>query len=261
MLNLKQFLLLGRKDVLMVSPDTSLYETLMIMAEHDIGAVPVTQKGKLVGIFSERDFARNAASLKEVSMKLPIRIFMTRKVRCVGTENSIEECMAIMTAHRVRHLPILEDKKIIGIITIGDVVKQMLEEQKFILRKVLDSIEDGKNTIRSNITYNIEQNVLPLVKELAGKHLDDSSAFSLLEGYLRNISSQYYRKLVSPEFNFTPSEISVIKLIKANYREKEISDALNISISTVKKHKHAIRKKLGIINKPGNISSHLDRIS
>lgn len=260
MLTLKEFLLVKRKNVWTVPPDTTLQDTLKLMAEKDIGAVPVIEKGKLVGIFSERDFARNSTVMKQLSMKLPISKFMTKKVRYVSQKNSMEDCMAIMTTHRVRHLPILEDNNIIGIITIGDVVKHVIQEQKFILRKVLDTIEEGKNNLRMNITFNVEQNILPLVKALDKRHPDDSSTFHLLEEHLNEISSDYYRKLVSTKYNFTPTEISIIKLIKANYREKEISEALNISISTVKKHKYAIRGKLGIRNKSGNISSHLDRI-
>ncbi len=260
MFSLKEFLLAKGKKVWGVSPDTTLHETLKVMAEKDIGAVPVIEKGKIVGIFSERDFARNAASIKQLTMKLPIRKFMTKKVRFVGPQNSMEDCMDIMTTHRVRHLPILEDHKIIGIITIGDVVKHLIEEQKFILRKVLDAIEEGKENLRTNIRFNIEHNILPLVKELEKKHSDGTVSFRLLEQHLDQISSEFLKKLASSKYNFTPAEISVIKLLKANYREKEISEFLNISISTVKKHKYAIRGKLGIRNKSGNILSYLDRM-
>jgi CBS domain-containing protein len=260
MFTLKTFLLDKKKSVWTVLPDTSLYDTLKIMDEKNIGAVPVvTGEGKLIGIFSERDFARKATSVKQLSMKLPIRRFMTQKVRSVISQNTMEDCMSIMTTYRVRHLPILEKNKIIGIITIGDVVKHTIREQKFILRKVLDSIEEGKNNLRMNIRFNVEQNILPLTNILAKKYSSDSS-FRLLEEHLNQISSEYYRKLVTSKFNFTPTEISVIKLIKANYREKEISETLNISISTVKKHKYAIRGKLGIRNKSGNITTHLDLI-
>jgi len=261
MFTLKEFLLAKRKEVWTVSPDTTLQKTLKFMSKKNIGAVPVTEKGKLIGIFSERDFARKATSMKQLPMKLPIRKFMTKKVFSLSQKNSMEDCMSIMTTHRVRHLPILEDHFIIGIITIGDVVKHVIQEQKFILRKVLDSIEEGKNNLRMNITFNVEQNILPLVRMLAKRHSDDPSSFRLLEEHLNKISSEYYRNLVSAKFKFTPTEISIIKLIKANYREKEISDVLNISISTVKKHKYAIRGKLGIRNKSGNISSHLNRIA
>ncbi len=260
MFTLKEFLLAKGKEVWGVSPNATVHETLKVMAEKDIGAVPVTEKGKIIGIFSERDFARIASSLKQFDLKLPIRRYMTKKVLHVSPNNSMEDCMNIMTTHRIRHLPILEDDKIIGIVTIGDVVKHLLQEQKFILTKVLDAIEEGKNNLRTNVRFNIEHNVLPLVRELARKHPEDSPPFHLLEEHLNKISSEFYRKLVSADFNFTPTEISIIKLIKANYREKEISEFLNISISTVKKHKYAIRGKLGIRHKSGNILSHLDGI-
>ena len=260
MFTLKTYLLEKKKTVWTVPPDTSLYSTLKIMNEKNIGAVPVvTGSGKLMGIFSERDFARKAASLKQLSMNQPVQKFMTRKVRYVTSDNTMEDCMSIMTSYRIRHLPILAGGKILGIITIGDVVKHTIQEQKFVLRKVLDSIEEGKNNLRMSIQFNVEQNILPLVRTLSRKYAGDSS-FRLLDEHLRQISSEYFKKLVTSSFNFTPTEISIIKLLKANYREKEISEALNISVSTVKKHKYAIRGKLGIRNKTGNITGYLDLV-
>jgi CBS domain-containing protein/DNA-binding CsgD family transcriptional regulator len=262
MLTLKEFLAAKKREIWTVSSDTTLYKTLKFMAKKNIGAVPVTEKGKLVGIFSERDLVRKVTSLKQIllSMNLPIKKLMTKKVHYLSPKNTVESCMNIMTSRRVRHLPILEKNKIIGIITIGDVVKHTIQEQKFILHKVLDSIEEGKNNLRTNIQFNLEQNVLPLLKTLAQKHPHDSYSFRLLEEQLNNISSEYYKKLISSKFNFTPAEISIIKLIKAHYREKEIAETLSISVSTVKKHKYAIRGKLGIRNKTGNIINYLNRI-
>lgn len=260
MFTIKQFLLGREKEVWSVSPSTTLYKALQLMAEKAIGAVPVMESEKIIGIFSERDFARNSVSMERVCLDQPVNKYMTKKVRQVTPRNSMEECMAIMTMHHVRHLPILENNRLVGIITIGDVVKHVIKEQKFVLRKVLDSVEEGKNTLRTDITFNIEQNILPLVKQLTKRYPRDAASFRLLEEHLDQIASEYYRKLASSEFNFTPTEISVIKLIKTNCREKEISEALGISVSTVKKHKYSIRGKLGIRNKSGNISTHLDRI-
>lgn len=258
---LKPFLITRKEAVWCVSPDTTLKKTLVFMAEKDVGAVLVVENGQMVGIFSERDFARKAATMKQVPMHHPIREFMTKKrLRSVSPENTMEECMAIMTKHHVRHLPIIEHDKIVGIITIGDVVKHIIREEKYVLRKVLDSIEEGKKVLRMDIALNIEQNIMPLVKQLAHNRPHDSATFRLLEAHLGNIASDYYRKLVTSKFNFTPTEICIIKLIKANYREKEISEALGISISTVKKHKYAIRGKLGVRNKSGNITAYLEQI-
>jgi len=260
MFTLKTFILENKKNVWTIPPDTNLYDALKMMKERNIGALPVVNRqGRLTGIFSERDFARKAASLKQWTMKIPVRNFMTKKVRYVTSDNTMEDCMAIMTAYRIRHLPILEHGAIIGIVTIGDVVKHTVQEQKFVLRKVLDSIEEGKDHLRMSIKFNVEQNILPLVKQLARRYSGDP-AVRLLEEQLRHIASEYYRKLAASKFNFTPTEISIIKLIKANYREKEISEALNISVSTVKKHKYAIRGKLGIRNRSGNINAYLDQI-
>lgn len=260
MFTLKEFLLAKSKEVWGVQADATLGEALRLMAEKGVGAVPVMEGGKIVGIFSERDLARKASSMKQLSMEIPIKEFTTKKVRCVQPHTSMEECMAIMTTQRVRHLPIMENGELVGIITIGDAVKHTIQEQKFILRKVLDSIEEGKNALRTNVAFNVEQYILPLVRQLFKKHPHDHAAFRLLEKQLKEVSSESYRKLVSSRYNFTPAEISVIKLIRANYREKEISEALNISLSTVKKHKYAIRGKLGIRNQSGNISGYLDHV-
>jgi len=260
MFTLKTYLLDKEKDVWTIPPDTNLCDALRILKEKNIGALPVVNgKGRLIGIFSERDFARKAVSIKQLALNIPVRNVMTKKVRYVTADNTMEDCMSIMTAYRIRHLPILEDGAIIGIVTIGDVVKHTIQEQKFVLRKVLDSVEEGKDNLRMSIKFNVEQNILPLVKLLARKYNSDSS-FRLLEEHLRQITSEYYRKLVTSNFHFTPTEISIIKLIKANYREKEISESLNISLSTVKKHKYAIRGKLGIRNQSGNITGYLDLV-
>jgi len=260
MLTLKTFLLEKKKTVWTIPPDTNLCDALKLMKEKNIGALPVVNRqGRLAGIFSERDFARKAASMKQLTMKIPVRNFMTKKVRFVTSDNTMEDCMSIMTTYRIRHLPILENGAIIGIVTIGDVVKHTIQEQKFVLRKVLDSIEEGKDNLRMSIRFNVEQNILPLVNLLARRYSGDSS-IRLLDEHLRQIASDYYRKLSTSKYNFTPTEISIIKLIKANYREKEISETLNISVSTVKKHKYAIRGKLGIRNQSGNINGHLDLI-
>lgn len=258
MFTLKEFLLAKRKEVWGVPPQATLYDALKLMAEKEVGAVPVVDRGKIIGIFSERDLARKAVCAGKLSLTLPVRKFMTKKVLYVHPRTSMDECMSLMTMHRVRHLPILEDGSIVGIITIGDAVKHTIQEQKFILRKVLDSIEEGKSALRTNVTFNVEQNILPLVRKLIRQHPRAAATLRLIEDRLRDISSDSYRSLVSAKFNFTPAEISVIRLLKANYREKEIADELNISLSTVKKHKYAIRGKLGIRNASGNIVSHLE---
>lgn len=228
------------------------------MAEKCIGALPVVEQDKVVGIFSERDFARNAVHMRRLSLKVPVKEMMTKKVRFVCPQNTMEECMAIMTEHRVRHLPILDHDRLLGIVTIGDAVKHVIQEQKLILQKVLESVEEGKKSLRMNVAFNVEQNILPLVDRLARSSSKESMTLQLLREHLKHVSTDYYRKIVSAKFNFSPTEISVVKLIKSGLREKEIADMLGISLSTVKKHKYSIRGKLGIRNSAGSILSHLN---
>ena len=116
-----------------VTPGTTVYDTLKLMAEHGIGAVVVLEEGRLVGIFSERDYARQVILKGRTSKDTPVRDVMVSRVVFVRPEQSIEECMALMTDKRVRHLPVIEGKKIIGIVSIGDLVKSIIGNQKFVI--------------------------------------------------------------------------------------------------------------------------------
>jgi CBS domain-containing protein len=121
-----------------VTPTTRLYEALKLMAEKDIGALLVLDEGKIVGIISERDYARKVILEGKNSMIVPIEEIMTRDVLTITPSYTLEECMALMTDKHVRHLPVLDDEQITGLISIGDVVKEMISEQKF----VIDQLEN-----------------------------------------------------------------------------------------------------------------------
>ena len=117
-----------------VSPEQSVLRALEIMAEIDVGALLVLDGERLAGVFSERDYARKVILQGKASRTTPVSEVMTGKVIYVTPDRTIEECMAIMTEKHIRHLPILdENKKVIGIISIGDVVKEMVSHQKFII--------------------------------------------------------------------------------------------------------------------------------
>lgn len=121
-------------DVWAVSPDTSVFEALQLMADKNIGAVLVVEKGKLVGIFSERDYARKVILKGKTSRDTRVREIMTPEVVCMKPEQSIEECMGVMTQRRIRHTPVLnENGSVTGVISIGDVVKAIISEQEFII--------------------------------------------------------------------------------------------------------------------------------
>jgi CBS domain-containing protein len=122
--------------LLSIAPDTSVYDALVLMAEKDVGALVVLDGDRLAGIFSERDYARKIILHGKASRETPVSEIMTAKVVCVKPNNTTDECMALMTGRRVRHLPVLSDKKVIGVISIGDVVKEMISEQQFIIEQL-----------------------------------------------------------------------------------------------------------------------------
>ncbi len=119
-----------------IGPDESVYDALELMAEKDIGALLVMEGDELAGIFSERDYARKVALKGKLSKETPLREIMTSRVVCVHQHQSIEECMALMTEYHVRHLPVLEGEKLVGVISIGDVVKEIISEQKFVIEQL-----------------------------------------------------------------------------------------------------------------------------
>ncbi len=116
-----------------VAPDDSVFKALEVMAEHDIGAVLVMEGEKLCGILSERDYARKVILLGRASRHTPVKAIMTSNVMTVGPEEGIEQCMAMMTQKHIRHLPVVEGDKVIGVVSIGDVVKAVIEDQAFLL--------------------------------------------------------------------------------------------------------------------------------
>jgi len=130
MLTVRQ--LLGGKsgEVWTISPKASVYEALQLMADKNVGALPVVETGELVGIFSERDYARKVILKGKSSRETAVGELMSHPVFCVGPEQTIEGCMALMTEKRVRHLPVLEDNALAGIVSIGDVLKAIISQQK-----------------------------------------------------------------------------------------------------------------------------------
>lgn len=136
MKTVQQLLETKRHGVVSVSPDSTVLDALRVMAEREIGAVLVTDDGHLVGIFSERDYARKVVLQGKASKDTPVREIMTDKVVCVRPTQTIEDCMNLMTDKRIRHLPVLDSKKVVGVISIGDVVKEMLSEQAYLIQQL-----------------------------------------------------------------------------------------------------------------------------
>jgi CBS domain-containing protein len=115
-----------------IGPDDSVLDALERMAEKEIGALVVTEtSGEIVGLLSERDYARKVVLLGRVSRETPTRDIMTAEVVCVSPEQSVDTCMALMTQKKFRHLPVVKDERLVGIISIGDVVKAIIDDQQF----------------------------------------------------------------------------------------------------------------------------------
>ena len=124
------------QNIWSISPDALIIDALKLMAEKGVGALVVLEAGQVVGIISERDYARKVSLQGKSSKTTPVREIMTQKVVYVRPEQSIEDCMALMTDKRIRHLPVLADGQLIGVISIGDVVKAVISEQEFIIAQL-----------------------------------------------------------------------------------------------------------------------------
>jgi CBS domain-containing protein len=132
----KQLLESKGHDVWSVSPDTSVLEAIKKMADKRIGALLVLDRGKPVGIVSERDYARKVILQGRSSQETPVKDIMTTRVVCARPDLNVEECMAIMTDKRIRHLPVMEGDEVLGMISIGDLVKAIIAEQQFLINQL-----------------------------------------------------------------------------------------------------------------------------
>lgn len=128
-----------------VAPESWIYEALRLMDEKNIGAVLVLEDDNLCGIFSERDYARKVVLKGKTSRATRVRDAMTSRVACVRLDNSIEECMAVMTDRRIRHLPVLDEaNRLVGVISIGDVVQAKISEQQFLIEQLESYISGSR---------------------------------------------------------------------------------------------------------------------
>jgi len=119
-----------------IAPTASVFDAVKLMAEKNIGALLVIEGGKIAGIVTERDYARKIVLLAKSSKETPVRDIMTSQVMYVRSQQTSDECMALMTENRVRHLPVMDQGKLIGLVSIGDLVKDVIAEQKFLIEQL-----------------------------------------------------------------------------------------------------------------------------
>lgn len=131
MLTVRELLAKKGDEVWSVSPDATVYDALQVMAARNVGAVLVLDGTELAGILSERDYARQVILKGKASRDTPVREIMTTRLVCVTPERTIEDCMALMTDRRIRHLPVLQGRTLVGVLSIGDVVKAVISEKQF----------------------------------------------------------------------------------------------------------------------------------
>jgi CBS domain-containing protein len=126
-----------------ITPEATVFEAIKLMADKNIGALLVVSGDELLGVFSERDYTRKIALQGKTSKETRVREILSDKVISVTPRDSIEECMRLMTEHRVRHLPVLDDKKIVGIVSIGDLVNWIISSQDATIAQMEQYISGG----------------------------------------------------------------------------------------------------------------------
>lgn len=129
----RDLLIQKSRQLFSVAPEATVYRAIELMAEARVGALLVLDAGKLLGIISERDYARKVILVGRSSQETRVDAIMTREVITVDVDTSLQECMQLMTTHRIRHLPVVEQDHVIGIVSIGDVVRETLAQQSHAL--------------------------------------------------------------------------------------------------------------------------------
>lgn len=133
----------GSREIWSISPDATVFEALQVLAEKNIGALLVMTGDKVDGIMSERDCVRKIDLAGKRSRDMTVREIMTTQVLYLDIKQSLEECMAIMTEHKVRHLPVLENQRLVGMVSIGDVLKEIVSDQQYMIEQLSRYINGG----------------------------------------------------------------------------------------------------------------------
>ncbi|HEU5099999.1 MAG TPA: CBS domain-containing protein [Roseiflexaceae bacterium] len=144
MTNVQRLLQHKGHTVWSIAPDASVFEAVQLMAEKGVGALMVVDRNELVGVISERDYAREIVLKDRVSRDTPVGAIMTHRVLYVRPQQTLEECMALMTEKNLRHLPVLDDRRLVGVISMRDVVKELIAEKEFLIEQLENYITDRR---------------------------------------------------------------------------------------------------------------------
>ena len=136
MQNIRQLLEKKGSEIFTIDPNSSVLDAIKSMADHHIGSLIVMQNERLIGIITERDYSRNVVLKGKSSANTAVKDIMTKSVLCTKPDQTVEEAMALMTDKRLRHLPVVENGNVLGIISIGDLVKTIISEQKHIIEQL-----------------------------------------------------------------------------------------------------------------------------
>ena len=140
----KQILDRKGRDVFSVGTDATVHQALQMMADNNIGALVVVEDGHVVGIFSERDYARRLEFCTDSCMEIKVRDVMTEEIYFARQDTSIEEAMSIVTQTRCRHLPVMDGEQMVGMVSIGDLVKATIDEKDFVIDQLKQYIKGGR---------------------------------------------------------------------------------------------------------------------
>ena len=135
-----------KRPLVSVRPDDTVFAALALLAQFNIGALPVMENGRLVGMFSERDYARKIILVGKASKDTAVREIMSDKISCVTLKETVEECMALMTDKRLRHLPVMDNGRLAGLISIGDIVRVIISDREFTIRELERYITGGHSS-------------------------------------------------------------------------------------------------------------------
>lgn len=136
MKTVKEILDAKGRDVSTIGPEETVREALKLMEEKELGALVVMEEGKLKGLITERDYARKVILKGRTSLETKVREVMTQKVVCTTLKRTADEAMAVMTQKRVRHLPVIDEKQVVGLVSMGDLVKSIISEQQFVIEQL-----------------------------------------------------------------------------------------------------------------------------